>query len=311
MPGAYKRFTTSQIPSQEGVVAVVTGGNGGIGYETTKQLALAGAKVYLAARSEEKANKAIEKIKSESGGKEVQLNFLQLDLADLKSAQNAAEALKAKESAIHLIIANAGLMAAPYELTKDGIEIQFQTNYLTHWLFITQLADQLKNGAQQRGRPSRVVTLSSFAHNFITWSPFAPKFDSVQDVNRKFGPSTIGAYYRYSQAKLAMIYLARQINNVYQPNEIRAAAVHPGFIATDLYKHTPGGSLMLKILSPVEDGALASLYVGTSDEVEKEDSWNQYRGTYGIPARQTAYSTNDKLALDLWDLSSAIVQQKL
>lgn len=287
MPGAYKRFSTSQIPSQAGVVAIVTGGNAGIGYETTKALVSAGAKVYMASRSHEKASAAIESLKRESPS--AQVEFLQLDLSSLQGAKDSARAFREKESALHLLICNAGIMAVPYDLTNDGIEVQFQTNYLAHWVLFNELSSLMEAGARNRGgKPSRVVTLSSFAHKFLTYSPYKPRFDSLQDVNRRFGPWQFGHFYRYSQAKLSMIYFARQINERYKDKkEIRAAAVHPGFIASDLYKPVPGGSLFMKALAPLPDGALASLYVGTSDEVEKEDSWNQYRVTYGLPASQT------------------------
>lgn len=163
MPGAYQRFSVDQIPSQQGKIALVTGGNGGIGYQTVKQLALAGAKVYMASRSEEKATKAIKELKEEAEkqGKQVQIEFISIDLCSLQSAVDCAKEFSSREKSLDLLVCNAGIMAVPHELTKDGLEIQFQSNYLTHHLLFLELVPQLKAAASQSGTPSRVVNLSS------------------------------------------------------------------------------------------------------------------------------------------------------
>lgn len=120
------KFTNDSIPSLTGRVALVTGGNGGIGFTSVVQLALHGAgKVYLAARNPSKASEAVEKIREKHGEQTAaRVEVLQCDLADLDSVRKAAEQVLAKESRLDILLNNAGVMAIPYGLTKQGIELQ-------------------------------------------------------------------------------------------------------------------------------------------------------------------------------------------
>lgn len=147
----------------------------------------------------------------------------------------------------------------------------------------------------------------------ISSNPFhSPDFSSLEKVNRKLGMiESAATWTRYSQAKLCAILQARQINARYASRGIRAIAVHPGVIDSDLWKHTPGQSLLKKyVLQPVADGALSPLYGATSPEVEKEDSWDVYRAEFGEKASQTKLSKDDKLAEQLWDLSQRLMDEK-
>lgn len=311
-----QRFSAAEIPSLQGLTAIVTGGNGGIGKETVKQLALHGAKVYMASRSLEKGEAAIDEIKKGAGGQNLDIQFLKVDLDSIKSVQDAAKDFKNRESKLDILVCNAGLMACPYEKTADGVEIQFQTNYLGHWTLASELHDALKAGHQARndGKVSRVVFLSSLAHTIVHYTPFAKvNYSSLDGINQGFWPewTQMGTWLRYSQAKLAAIHNAREINRRWVDDGIRAAAVHPGMIDSELWKYTPGKSFLRKhYLQPVSDGALSPLYAATSPEIEDEGSWDVYRAEFGHKSWQTPESKDDKLAKQLWEVSEAIVRQK-
>lgn len=316
--GTKRHFSAEDIPDLNGLTALVTGGNAGIGLETVKQLALHGARVFMASRSQERGASAIAQLRKEHPDANLNLESLRLDLANLQSVVHAANELSTKRNVqgLHILVCNAGTMACPYELTEDGIETQFQTNYLGHYLLVRELTPLLEAGAKQRqgGHPSRVVTLSSLAHNIINAVPLVkPDYSSLKRVNRTFGPSMVptSTWLRYSQAKLAAIHHARQINARLASKGIRAVAVHPGLIDSDLWKHTYGKTLFSKrVFQPVSVGALSPLYAATSPEIEKEGSWDQYRAEYGEPASQTADSKNDELAEQLYHLSEEIVNEK-
>lgn len=147
----------------------------------------------------------------------------------------------------------------------------------------------------------------------ISSNPFqSPKFSDLSTVNRKLGLIEQSAtWMRYSQAKLCAILHARQINARYAAKGVHAIAVHPGVIDSELWKYTPGRSVLKKyVLQPVEDGALSPLYGATSPEVEKEGSWDVYRAEFGQKSSQTKLSQDDKLGGQLWNLSVKLMEEK-
>ena len=155
-----KGFKTSEIPDLSGKVAIVTGGNGGIGLETVRELSQHGAKVYMASRSEDKAKAAIEQLQSE---KKVEVHYINLDLMKLSSAKKCAEEFKSKETRLDILICNAGVMAVPFKLTDDGIEQSFQVNHLTHFALFRNLEGIMAKTGKESRHPARLVNLSSFA----------------------------------------------------------------------------------------------------------------------------------------------------
>ncbi|KAE8234581.1 hypothetical protein CF326_g371 [Tilletia indica] len=308
------KFSNDQIPDLTGKVAIVTGTSpGGIGAETARQLAIAGAKVYLASRNEEKNRQTLEEINSKAPeGKKLQLELLKLDLADLAAVRQAADDFKAREERLDICVMNAGIMACPKSITKDGWELQFQANYLGHFLFAKELLPVLEAGSAASGHPSRVISLTSIGHRAERFFPFASiDFTSREKVNRTFGPSIMGNFIRYSQAKLADLLFAREWNRrIGRPGggKVMAAAVHPGVIASNLYVYTPGSFLIRGGMLPTADGALSSLYVATSPELESEDSWDVYRGDFGLQHTDSSSAKNVNLASDLWELSEDAVK---
>ncbi|KAI5478932.1 short-chain dehydrogenase/reductase SDR family protein [Pseudohyphozyma bogoriensis] len=308
--GATPTFTSAQVPDQSGKVWIVTGGHGGIGLATTKGLVKSGAKVYIASRTESKVQEAIKEVVAECPGSEARLEYLKLDLASLEATKGAAEEFLEREKRLDGVINNAGIMALPYELTKDGIEQQFQVNHLSHWLFTTTLAPLLESTAELNGHPTRVINLSSFAHNFISWYPFASMhFKDLKDVNRSFGPPPAGPWMRYSQAKLSAILFSREFNKKY--TNIKSIAVHPGFVASNLYEGKFVFNRLAKTFIPIEEGAWSTLYAATSPEVEEKELWGSYLVPHAKVKKTTAYGSDAKLAQDLWTLCEAIVKEKV
>ncbi|KAK0538359.1 hypothetical protein OC842_001335 [Tilletia horrida] len=309
------KFAASEIVDLTGKVAIVTGTSpGGIGAETARQLAIHGAKVYLASRNEQKNQKTVEEITQSSPvGKTLLLETLKLDLSDLAAVRKAADEFKTREERLDILVLNAGIMGCPYSLSKDGFETQFQTNHLAHFLFAKELLPALEAGATASGHPSRVISLTSIGHRFERLYPFASvSFETRELVNRKFGPSVMGNFVRYSQAKLANLLFAREWNRrIGRPGggKVMAAAVHPGVIRSNLYMYTPGGSLMLRGMLPTADGALSSLYVATSPDLETENSWDVYRGDYGLKHTDSSAARDLKKASDLWELSEDAVKE--
>jgi NAD(P)-dependent dehydrogenase (short-subunit alcohol dehydrogenase family) len=197
---------------------LVTGVSAGLGVETARALIAHGARVVGAARDLDKAGHATEAIRALPGGKN--LEFVALDLASLASVRACADALVKKGEPFDLVIANAGVMACPKGTTADGFETQFGTNHLGHFVFVNRIASLFKNG-------SRLVNLSSAGHRFSDVD--------LEDPNFEHTPYTeFGAYGR---SKTANVLFAVEFDRRHKARGVRATAVHPGGIQTELGRH--------------------------------------------------------------------------
>lgn len=226
-------------PAVDRRVAIVTGGNSGIGWFTVLHLYLHGYVVYVAGRTESKVTKAIEDIEVEAHKRRDayseeekrerfvgSLTYIHFDCTDLKSVVATAENFKAQETSLHILINNAGIMAVPYEITKDGYEIQYQVNFVAPFLFTFELLPALQ--ADTTVEKPRVVFLSSIGHN-VAYRYFQPT-----DTIKKF-PDFFFTWVRYGNAKAADIEFVTKFAEQYP--QIEAFAVHPGaIINTGLYK---------------------------------------------------------------------------
>jgi NAD(P)-dependent dehydrogenase (short-subunit alcohol dehydrogenase family) len=191
---------------------LVTGVSAGLGVETARALAAHGAQVTGAARDLDKARAATAGIPN--------LELIELDLADLASVRAAADKLVADGRRFDLVVNNAGVMATPFGKTKDGFETQFGTNHLGHFVFTNRIASLLNDGA-------RVVELSSAGHRFSDVD--------LEDPNFERTPYTpFGAYGR---SKTANVLFAVEFDRRHKDRGVRAAAVHPGGIQTELGRH--------------------------------------------------------------------------
>jgi NAD(P)-dependent dehydrogenase (short-subunit alcohol dehydrogenase family) len=208
---------------------LITGVSAGLGVETARTLAAHGAQVIGAARDLSKAKAATEPVRAQAangGG----LDLVELDLASLASVRVCADALVSAGKPFDLVIANAGVMACPKSQTSDGFETQFGTNHLGHFVFVNRIASLLKPGA-------RLVNLSSAGHRFSDISLDDPNFEHTRYT--EFGA--------YGRSKTANILFAVEFDRRHKANGVRATAVHPGGIQTELGRHMQPGAVQQMI----------------------------------------------------------------
>jgi len=271
-------WSVNDIPDLTGKVILVTGGNAGVGKETVKQLLAHGAKVYLAARSAQKANEAIAELKDETGKQAI---FLQLDLSDLPAVRRSAQEFLSKESQLHVLINNAGVMVSPREqVTAQQYDLQFGTNVIGPWLFTQLLLPALFSAtdASSNNEKARIVTVSSSA-NYLTTGI---DFDAIADGPER---TKYGTWELYSKSKFGNIVVARELARRYG-DKIVSTSLHPGNIRTDLQRHWPRwqSAIVYWIMYPVPYGALTQLYCATSPSAADANGKFFYSmGTIGEP----------------------------
>jgi len=277
--------------------AVITGGAAGIGIETARALAAAGAAVTLAVRRPEAAEPVAEELRQSAGNPEVHVK--RLDLSDLHSVRAFVNGWK---DPLHILVNNAGIMAVPeLEKTPQGFELQFGTNFLGHFALTTGLHQAL---AAAGG--ARVVSVSSTGHLF---SPVV--FD---DLNFDFIPyAPIPAY---GQSKTANALLAIGITHRWASDGIRSNALHPGAIATGLQKHIGGVKTPVEKRKTLAQGASTSVLLAASPLLEGVsglyfEDCNQAQQVTKRPTDFTggyaAYAVSSANAERLWDLSLKLI----
>ena len=211
--------------SLSGKRVLVTGVSAGLGVETARALAAHGAEVVGAARDLVKAKAATAAVRAEvaNGGS---LELIRLDLASLASVRACADALVDDGKLFDLVICNAGVMATPLGTTSDGFETQFGTNHLGHFVLVNRIASLMKPG-------SRLVNLSSAGH----------RYSDVDLDDPNFERSPYAEFIAYGRSKTANVLLAVEFDRRHRARGIRATAVHPGTIHTELTRHMAPGAL--------------------------------------------------------------------
>jgi NAD(P)-dependent dehydrogenase (short-subunit alcohol dehydrogenase family) len=261
---------------------IITGANTGIGKVTAKALAERGAHVILACRSLAKTQPVLDEIGSNA-------EFLELDLADLASVRRAADELLAKNIPIHGLINNAGL-AGQRGTTKDGFELTFGTNHLGHYLFTRLLLDRIKSSGA-----ARIVNVSSQSH-----------YDAKQiDWEALRAPTKTPTGLReYSVSKLANVLFTKELARKLEGTTVTTYAVHPGVVATDVWRKIPGPFrwLMKRFMISPQQGAHSSLRAATAPELATESG--RYYHADGKEKRPAKLADDVELAHMLWQRSA-------
>ena len=289
-----QHWTAADIPDQSGRIAVVTGANTGLGFETARELARRGASVVLACRDLAKAQAAAERIRDEIGS--ATLQTIRLDLASLASVREASDQLRADHPAIDLLINNAGVMAVPtFQRSEDGHELTFATNHLGPFALTGRLLDPVLAAPD-----SRIVTVSSIGHR-----DGSMHFDDL-NLERDYHP-----WQSYWQSKLANLLFTYELHARLQTASADTAAVaaHPGNARTELWRWTPKltrtlyrprlRSLTFWFAQSAPMGALATLRAATDPNARSGDY-------YGPPGRlqYTGYPTRVDSSADSHDVEA-------
>jgi NAD(P)-dependent dehydrogenase (short-subunit alcohol dehydrogenase family) len=296
---------------------LVTGVSAGLGVETARALAGHGAHVVGAARDLTKAKAATAQVRNDAAANGGSFALIALDLADLKSVRACANALLAKGEPFDVVIANAGVMATPFGHTADGFETQFGTNHLGHFVLVNRIAPLLRTGG-------RLINLSSSGHRYSNVDLQEPNFEHTP-----YEP-----FVAYGRSKTANILFAVAFDRRHRANGIRAAAVHPGGIRTELGRYTDP-SRIEKLVAQINEqlaaqgkgpfqwktvpqGAATSVWAGVvapADEIGGRYCENCHVGNV-VPDEVTitavsegvrAYALNPTTAEALWKKSEEMV----
>jgi NAD(P)-dependent dehydrogenase (short-subunit alcohol dehydrogenase family) len=299
-------FTAEDVPSQDGKIFVITGGNSGIGFEVAKVLVRKGARLVLACRDEKKMAAGAAQLRALQAGAVV--DELVLDLASLASIEQAAQQLAAKVPRVDVLLNNAGVMALPSRVTADGFEMQFGTNHLGHFAFTGRVLPLVL--AAPAGR---VVTQSSLLHRGGHIA-----FDDLPT------PKVYDEGKQYSMSKLANVLFSYELDRRLKKAGTRAIALacHPGYSATNLQGVGPQmkGSafmgLVMKLANavvaqPAAMGALGALMASTGEMAGGEyigpTGFNAMRGP-PVKARSNDESYDEGVAKRLWEVSEQLTR---
>lgn len=295
-------FNFETIPSQKRRIAIVTGANSGLGFETTIALVLKEIKVIMACRNLEKAEDAKAKILERVPP--ANLEIMELDLSSLDSVRNFAKDYTKQYLRLDLLINNAGIMVPPYQKTEDGFESQLGVNYLSHFVLTKALFPLLN-----RTENSRIVSLSSIAHKNAKIN--------FKDINWETNYSRMKAY---GQSKLACLLFAYELQRKLEKagSKTISVAAHPGVSNTELAKyipiyfklllsplllfgtHAPKHAAKPIIFAALSDGILGGDYLGPT-------GFNEMKGKPGKVA-SSPYSYQQDIAKKLWAVSEELTR---
>lgn len=293
-------YTEASIPDQTGTTAVITGANGGLGLATAKALAGKGAHVVMAARDQQKAARAIERIRGQTP--EASLELVELDLASQDSVKRAARTVMSLHPSIDVLVNNAGLMAMPERRTEDGYEMQLGVNHLGHWTLTAGLMPALLSAPA-----ARVVTVTSTAHHF----------GRALDPDNPHLRGNYSAWGAYGQSKLANYHFGLGLQQALEAAGARAISLiaHPGLSHSELQVRTVqegGGGWMGPLWQwlarytgmPVEKGAMPQIRAATDPDARGGEFHGPRFGNSGPPVRLPVLRRGNHEAIaTLWRVS--------
>ncbi|KXN68846.1 hypothetical protein CONCODRAFT_41361 [Conidiobolus coronatus NRRL 28638] len=282
-----------------GKVILLTGGNEGIGYHTAIQLAKMNAEIIIASRNKDKSIKAVEEIKKASGNDKISYRIL--DLGSIQGVKDFAKDFMKDYSKLDLLINNSGATFASYGVTKDGFERTFHVNHLGPFILTLSLLPII-----EKGDSPRIVNLSSAAHKFS-------KLNLTQDLTPD--PSKYSAVSQYSKSKLMNILFTKELAKRLAQKNIIVAAVHPGFVKSNLAQGNIENPIFKVIVSIVmffvtlvlarggEEGAKTTVFAAVDDSIKT----GEYYDACNVGEVQP--QGHDKhLALQLWEDSAKLAE---
>ncbi|XP_064456754.1 WW domain-containing oxidoreductase-like [Ornithodoros turicata] len=285
-----------------GRIAVITGANTGIGYETAKSLAFHGCSVILACRNPNKGSQAVLAIKSERAS--AQVAFLPLDLTCLKSVREFVTAFTETHQKLHILILNAAVFGIAHSVTVDGFESMFQTNHLGHFYLVKLLQPTLMSSTS-----ARVVVLSSESHRFSYLSLSNISEDRLSCPSASSYVSMLA----YNDTKLCSILFSNELNRRLGEKGVRSNAVHPGnMVSSSLPRYYWFYRLLFMLVRPftksLQQAAATTVLCAVAPELENVG------GLYFnncCPCKTSAAAQDERLAAKLWNLSEAMLEKGL
>lgn len=288
------RWTTANIPDLKNKIAIVTGGNAGLGYQISLELARKNATVIIACRTKEKGVKAIENIEK-TLNRTIKSDVLKLDLTDITSIQEFADGFKQKYQQLDILVNNAGVVSLKErQVTKNGIEMHLATNHLGHFALTGLLLPQIKQSSD-----ARVVTMSSGGYLFATID-----FEDMNWEKRKYDRTKC-----YGASKLANLLFMVELDRLFKRHGYSAISIgaHPGLSATKGQKKRAENFFYKMMAQSVEMGALPALMGATAKNIEGKTYWGPRWGLRGYPkqAKLKEIVFDKELAEKLWKFSGA------
>ncbi|KAK8618103.1 hypothetical protein V6N13_115977 [Hibiscus sabdariffa] len=288
-----------------GLTAIVTGASSGIGVETARVLALHGVHVVMAVRNVDVGRNVKETILKEING--AKIDVMELDLSSMASVRKFASKFQSSNLPLNILINNAGVMATPFMLSHDNIELQFATNHLGHFLLTNLLLETMKRTARESKREGRIVNLSSEGHRIVYTEGI--RFDQINDESGYF------SWFAYGQSKLANILHANELARRLKEDgvEITANSLHPGsIIMTNLMRHhglinTVGQMVGKYFLKSIPQGAATTCYVALHPQVKGVSG--EYFMDSNI-SQPSIKAKDEDLAKRLWDFSLTLINPK-
>lgn len=285
-----------------GKLAIITGANCGIGFETAKSLAFHGCTVIFACRSQESAEESIRKIEVELTNTKGMCRFMQVDLASLQSTKAFIETVKSEIKHIDYLILNAGVFGLPYIPTEDGLETTFQVSHLSHFFIATKLISLLDH-------TSRVILISSESHRFANF----PETGNLSEELLSPPASKYWSMMAYNNAKLCNVLFAKELAQRIQHKGISVFSLHPGnLVSTSLSRNWWLIRILFAFVRPftksLQQAAATTVFCCTAEEI------TGLTGLYFnncFVCEPSGLAHNDELSRSLWDISEKLIKEKL
>ncbi|KAL3373739.1 hypothetical protein AABB24_005631 [Solanum stoloniferum] len=304
-PSGFSPNSTAEEVTQgidgSALTAIVTGASSGIGAETARVLALRGVHVIMGVRNISAGEQVKETIIKDVP--QAKIDALELDLSSLASVRNFASNYNSLGLPLNLLINNAGIMATPFTLSKDKIELQFATNHVGHFLLTNLLLDTMKKTGRESRKEGRIVNVSSRRHKFSYNEGI--RFDKINDQSGYNGLSA------YGQSKLVNVLHANELARHLKAEgvEITANSLHPGAIATNLFRQHSIISGIVDVIGKhvmknVEQGSATTCYVALHPDVKGVSG--KYYADCNI-AEASPQANDAGLAKRLWDFTMSLV----